>query len=113
VAGTVISVTVPAPSSRAHGLGEEWHDLLDEQLERRALLLVREAVVDPEAVFVDAELLVCAQTLDDLLGVPIIAVRCSDSSSNSGRPSNFDSGLGPRKPLTGVVLLPNHAPKVR
>ncbi len=46
-------------------------------------------------------------------GVPIIAVRCSDSSSNSGPPSNFDSGLGSRNPLTGVVLLPNQASKVR
>ena len=46
-------------------------------------------------------------------GVPIIAVLCRDSGSNSGRPANFDSGLGSRKPLTGVVLLPNQASKVR
>ena len=46
-------------------------------------------------------------------GVPIMAVLCSDSGSNSGRPSNFDSGLGSRNPFSGVVLLPNHASNVR
>src|SRR5690349_6185671 len=58
----------PAACAARSRLPEGRDDLLDEQREGLLLLLVREAVVAPEAVLVDTQVPVVADALDHLVG---------------------------------------------